>query len=441
MSTSATNHDPDPDYKDLGAIDIATLMEQVRVDAPRSTVTVRGTVEELWEYPEAVSGVLLDLDRKTRMTFRCSPEVAPKLRHEAVVLRGTLKTFKSKKHPGFDLLLLGGMVGRWMPSKPVTVPMESLLRERAKLRLERFLSEGPVKRVLLIGTETAVQDCVAESTSAPDALDPGAEHSYKTRPVSATSLDTLLAVIAEESSKYEGLCLARGGGSQDSFSSWNDRRVIQALIDCGKPFYLAIGHASDLTLADRYADESFNTPTALGRAYKEAWNARIKAEQQKRRLDNLSRENSQLKAGPKAAELRTSIASLQSAVADLRLIPAGLGRQAAQSVSQELSVSLQANFSRIVNTAMQAPISDLKQATAQAQSKMNGIAQRARFGNWTSMLAIFLSGVVLGVLGGCLGLSSMQNAHNGTGTVQQEVAPPPHPTPAGIERKRLRRPE
>lgn len=405
MSADAGQENSGSANGDFGAIDIATLIEQVRIEVPRGTVTVRGTVEELTTYSTIVYGTLLDLDRQTRMTFRCFPAVAPHL-HEAVVLRGTLTAIKSKKHRGFDLQLCGGRVGQWKPHILAATAFNTPAPGRAQTPLERFISEGPLKSLILIGTKTGVRDTTALSGDLGKSLE--------TR-VTTTGLDTLLPMIAEEAAKFDGLCLVRGGSDPDSFATWNDSRLIQALVTCGKPFYAALGHASDFTLTDKYADQSFISPAALGSACLKAWEARANAEKKQKQLESAWREIRELRAGKETANASSfdkNIASLQSAIHELSRLPAVIRKEAGHSLGAAVRSSIQSDFVPDIQHAMQEPITGLKQAIHQAQGAMNGIARRARFHSWTSLLAIFLAGVVLGGLGCFVGLSRVPGVLN-----------------------------
>ncbi len=58
-----------------------------------------------------------------------------------------------------------------------------------------------------------------------------------------------------------------------------------ALLTLQKSFYTAIGHSTDFTLADKYSDESFVTPSDLGSIYSSALAARDKRENLERQLD------------------------------------------------------------------------------------------------------------------------------------------------------------
>jgi exodeoxyribonuclease VII large subunit len=102
---------------------------------------------------------------------------------------------------------------------------------------------------------------------------------------------------ALEQVNAEGLAdvvvVARGGGSFEDLLGFNSEMVVRAILRSKIPVVTALGHTSDITLADEVADLSCRTPTAAGAAVVPekkvlmARNAELESRMQRRLLAGL----------------------------------------------------------------------------------------------------------------------------------------------------------
>lgn len=64
-----------------------------------------------------------------------------------------------------------------------------------------------------------------------------------------------------ESLGVDALLVTRGGGSKEDLWAFNERVVAEAIVTCSVPVVAAIGHETDVTIAELVADERCATPT------------------------------------------------------------------------------------------------------------------------------------------------------------------------------------
>lgn len=75
----------------------------------------------------------------------------------------------------------------------------------------------------------------------------------------AKEICAALAVL--ERTGCDLIIIARGGGSAEDLSQYNDEQLARCVASCNKPVISAVGHESDFTLCDLAADVRASTPT------------------------------------------------------------------------------------------------------------------------------------------------------------------------------------
>lgn len=119
----------------------------------------------------------------------------------------------------------------------VTSPTGAVIRDIVQVSMRRF----PNAQIVLIPTRVQGPDCGLEI---------------------ARAIARASAYAAQPTQRIDALIVARGGGSAEDLWGFNDERVVRAIAAASVPVVSAVGHETDVTLADFAADRRAPTPSA-----------------------------------------------------------------------------------------------------------------------------------------------------------------------------------
>ncbi len=153
--------------------------------------------------------------------------------------------------------------------------------------------------------------------------------------VQGASAPAEIALAVESFSRLAAadvLIVARGGGSRDDLSAFNDERVVRAVAACRVPTISAVGHEIDVTLTDLAADLRAATPSQAAELVV------ARREDLEGRVEGLSRELGRtLKARLLAAQADASRLAGAPALAGFAARAAGLSARAGSAARELLS--------------------------------------------------------------------------------------------------------
>lgn len=219
----------------LPALTPESLSNLLKITAPTGSVTVKGIASEVhyWKKPGETRA------SKIYEAFRTIHEV----------------------------ILVGDMVGNWSQSDAsqtggqVKGALAPLVRQQPRMTVEAAVAKHGLGAMAFLATGTAWQGLTNTAADTPEIGN--CKHVETNFMQPSRFIEGLLEVCRDPAIKV--LVVTRGGGGGLA-AIGDSHKVAAALLSSGRVFYTALGHDKDVLLLDKYADQAFATPSALGQS-------------------------------------------------------------------------------------------------------------------------------------------------------------------------------
>lgn len=219
-------------------------------------VRVKGTVSRVNRYQHVMYVTLRE--REFTITLKCNSDHAV-YEGDQIIIEGNLSLRPSTFISGLECYIDGSIVGSWELTNKQRESDFVPLKKKRFLNLEDLFNEIDVASILIVGTETGINDVTSQ-------LNSQLANSISQVRIRVGRSESLIEDLKKASlHNYKAFVIARGG-DDSTMEIWNDPNIVSFLLSFSIPFFTALGHSHSRTLADQYADGSYHTPTAFGAA-------------------------------------------------------------------------------------------------------------------------------------------------------------------------------
>lgn len=181
------------------------------------------------------------------------------------------------------VVLKGHVVANWTPRQS-DEDFEEIPSRTERIPLYDFASRHSLQELVVLCSGTAQTDITASLQRA------GVDERPQFITANFTDESDFLNKVESLHGTFgvSALAVARGGGGGiDKIG--NSRKIARALVESRMPFYVAIGHATDVVLLDKVADQAFHSPSELGASWARALNDRARQADQQKRIADIER--------------------------------------------------------------------------------------------------------------------------------------------------------
>jgi len=245
-----------PVYSVEALLQVGGIRGQERIRSKiDGVVRVKGIATKIKPYNKFSYLTLSDRDCSISVKYSADQVINE---NQPIVVEGVLLLKPSNFVTGFECYIDGSVIGSWQPA-PLAASSAPLPKKSRYRSLDDFISESGVDNLLVVGTDTALEDVLSH-------IDSETCLAIRRRVVKVWKKEIFLKELNEAVTGDVGAVALVRGGDDRTMAVWDDPEVVAELIKLERPFYTALGHSHSSTMADRYADGSFHTPTALGLA-------------------------------------------------------------------------------------------------------------------------------------------------------------------------------
>lgn len=199
---------------------------------------------------------------------------------QQITVNGVLDVKPSRFHTGLDVVM-NGLPTNYTPQPDKEHEAHVVLPTKQRyVPLASYLESEGAKSFWVLGSETGIQDFLSRMPN----------HSVPYTPIRISDKEAVLRSLNEhlDSGEYSAIGIVRGG-DDETLDIWDDASFVSAIVELCEQYdvslYIALGHARRQFLIERYSDQSFATPTALGETFHQLLSANTKLAQKEKSLE------------------------------------------------------------------------------------------------------------------------------------------------------------